>query len=106
MNDVHIRLGPVPAGPQGHQTCLQAGEVRYLGISEATPETIRRAHATHPVTALQTEWSLWTRDVEDDGATLTVAIHGYGGLRKQSANPRTRPPWLRGYRRSPTRSFA
>ena len=46
---------------------VQAGKVRYLGISEAAPETVRRAHATHPVTALQTEWSLWTRDVEDDG---------------------------------------
>jgi aryl-alcohol dehydrogenase-like predicted oxidoreductase len=39
---------------------VQAGKVRYLGISEAAPETLRRAHATHPVTALQTEWSLWT----------------------------------------------
>jgi aryl-alcohol dehydrogenase-like predicted oxidoreductase len=44
---------------------VQAGKVRYLGLSEAAPETIRRAHATHPITALQTEYSLWTRDPED-----------------------------------------
>ncbi|MEU5639980.1 aldo/keto reductase [Streptomyces milbemycinicus] len=40
------------------------GKVRYIGLSEAGPATIRRAHAVHPVTALQTEYSLWTRDVE------------------------------------------
>jgi len=40
------------------------GKVRHLGLSEAAPETLRRAHATHPITALQTEYSLWTRDVE------------------------------------------
>src|SRR4051794_26151349 len=40
------------------------GKVRYLGLSEAAPETIRRAHAVHPISALQTEYSLWTRDVE------------------------------------------
>ena len=43
---------------------VQAGKVRYLGLSEAGPDTIRRAHATHPISALQTEYSLWTRDVE------------------------------------------
>jgi aryl-alcohol dehydrogenase-like predicted oxidoreductase len=42
------------------------GKVRYLGLSEAAPETIRRAHAVHPITALQTEYSLWTRDPEDE----------------------------------------
>ncbi|MBN6036547.1 aldo/keto reductase [Amycolatopsis sp. 195334CR] len=42
------------------------GKVRYLGISEAGAETIRRAHAVHPVTALQSEWSLWTRGIEDE----------------------------------------
>src|SRR5215208_53828 len=42
---------------------VTAGKVRYLGLSEAAPETIRRAHATHPISALQTEYSLWTRDV-------------------------------------------
>jgi aryl-alcohol dehydrogenase-like predicted oxidoreductase len=45
---------------------VEAGKVRYLGLSEAAPETIRRAHAVHPITALQTEYSLWSRDVEDE----------------------------------------
>jgi aryl-alcohol dehydrogenase-like predicted oxidoreductase len=43
---------------------VEAGKVRYLGLSEASPETIRRAHAAHPITALQSEYSLWTRDPE------------------------------------------
>ena len=45
---------------------VTAGKVRHLGLSEASPETIRRAHAVHPITALQTEYSLWTRDVEGE----------------------------------------
>ncbi|HVT76544.1 MAG TPA: aldo/keto reductase [Acidimicrobiales bacterium] len=45
---------------------VAAGKVRHLGLSEAAPATIRRAHATHPITALQTEYSLWTRDPEDE----------------------------------------
>lgn len=45
---------------------VQAGKVRYLGLSEAGPDTIRRAHAVHPITALQTEYSLWSRDPEDE----------------------------------------
>jgi aryl-alcohol dehydrogenase-like predicted oxidoreductase len=45
---------------------VQAGKVRYLGLSEAAPETIRRAHAVHPITAVQTEYSMWSRDPEAD----------------------------------------
>jgi aryl-alcohol dehydrogenase-like predicted oxidoreductase len=45
---------------------VQAGKVRHLGISEASAQTIRRAHAVHPITALQSEWSLWSRDIEDE----------------------------------------
>ena len=45
---------------------VDAGKVRFLGLSEAGPETIRRAHAVHPITALQTEYSLWSRDPEDE----------------------------------------
>jgi aryl-alcohol dehydrogenase-like predicted oxidoreductase len=45
---------------------VQAGKVRYIGLSEASAETIRRAHAVHPITAVQTEYSLWTRDVEEE----------------------------------------
>ena len=44
---------------------VRAGKVRHLGLSEAAPATIRRAHAVHPITALQTEYSLWSRDPED-----------------------------------------
>ncbi|WP_137898973.1 aldo/keto reductase [Sphingomonas sp. 2SG] len=56
---------------------VSAGKVKYLGLSEAAPETIRRAHAVHPITALQTEYSLWTRDPE--GAILpTVRELGIG----------------------------
>jgi aryl-alcohol dehydrogenase-like predicted oxidoreductase len=45
---------------------VEAGKVRYIGLSEAAPETIRRAHAVHPITVVQTEYSLWTRDLEDE----------------------------------------
>jgi aryl-alcohol dehydrogenase-like predicted oxidoreductase len=44
---------------------VAAGKVRHLGLSEASPQTIRRAHAVHPIAALQSEYSLWTRDPED-----------------------------------------
>ena len=45
---------------------VEAGKVRYLGISEAAPESIRKANSVHPISALQTEYSLWSRDVEDE----------------------------------------
>jgi len=45
---------------------VEAGKVRHLGLSEAAPETIRRAHAVHPIAAVQTEYSLWTRDPETE----------------------------------------
>ena len=45
---------------------VKAGKVRYLGLSEAAPQTIRRAHQVHPISALQTEYSLWSRDPEDE----------------------------------------
>ncbi|MDE3031973.1 MAG: aldo/keto reductase [Acidobacteriota bacterium] len=57
---------------------VAAGKVRHLGISEAAPATLRRAHAVHPVTALQTEWSLWSRDVEDNDVLATVRELGVG----------------------------
>jgi len=44
---------------------VEAGKVRHLGLSEASAETIRRAHAVHPITAVQSEWSLWSRDIEE-----------------------------------------
>ena len=45
---------------------VTAGKVRFLGLSEAAPETVRKAHAVHPITALQTEYSLWSREPEDE----------------------------------------
>jgi aryl-alcohol dehydrogenase-like predicted oxidoreductase len=57
---------------------VKAGKVRHLGLSEAAPETIRRAHATHPITALQTEYSLWTRDVEENHVLETIRELGIG----------------------------
>jgi aryl-alcohol dehydrogenase-like predicted oxidoreductase len=57
---------------------VAAGKVRHIGISEAAPATIRRAHLVHPVTAVQTEWSLWSRDVEDNGVLATVRELGIG----------------------------
>jgi aryl-alcohol dehydrogenase-like predicted oxidoreductase len=57
---------------------VRAGKVRYLGISEAAPETIRRAHETHPLSAVQTEYSLFSRDVEDNGVLDTVRELGIG----------------------------
>jgi aryl-alcohol dehydrogenase-like predicted oxidoreductase len=56
----------------------EAGKIRFAGISEAAPDTIRRADAVHPVTAVQTEYSLWTRDPEDDGVLATCAELGIG----------------------------
>ncbi|KAF3454331.1 hypothetical protein FNV43_RR04778 [Rhamnella rubrinervis] len=43
---------------------VEEGKIKYIGLSEASPDTIRRAHAVHPITAIQMEWSLWTRDIE------------------------------------------
>jgi aryl-alcohol dehydrogenase-like predicted oxidoreductase len=57
---------------------VEVGKVRHLGISEAAPETIRRADGVHPVTAVQTEYSLWTRDPEDNGVLDTVRELGIG----------------------------
>ncbi|GAV90645.1 Aldo_ket_red domain-containing protein [Cephalotus follicularis] len=45
---------------------VEEGKIKYIGLSEASPDTIRRAHVVHPITALQMEWSLWTRDIEEE----------------------------------------
>ena len=62
----------------------QQGKIRFLGISEAAPKTLRRAHAAHPMAALQTEYSLWTRDAEDElfdtCAALGVGYVAYSPL--------------------------
>lgn len=49
---------------------VEEGKVKYIGLSEASPDTIRRAHAIHPITAVQIEWSIWTRDIEDQIVTI------------------------------------
>src|SRR5205809_2602661 len=63
---------------------VQQGKVRFLGLSEASAQTIRRAHAVHPITALQTEYSLWTRDPEgeilDTCRDLNIAFVAYSPL--------------------------
>jgi aryl-alcohol dehydrogenase-like predicted oxidoreductase len=56
---------------------VRAGKVRYLGLSEASAATVRRAHRVHPITALQTEYSLWTRDPEE-GILATCRELGIG----------------------------
>ena len=56
---------------------VREGKVRYLGLSEAAPQTIRRAHAVHPIAALQTEYSLWSREPEDE-ILATVRELGIG----------------------------
>jgi aryl-alcohol dehydrogenase-like predicted oxidoreductase len=45
---------------------VEEGKVKYIGLSEASPDTIKRAHAVHPITAVQMEWSLWSRDIEPE----------------------------------------
>jgi aryl-alcohol dehydrogenase-like predicted oxidoreductase len=57
---------------------VRAGKVRALGLSEASPDTLRRAQAVHPIAALQSEYSLWTRDVESNGVLSTVRELGVG----------------------------
>jgi len=63
---------------------VREGKVRFLGLSEASPATIRRAHAIHPIAALQTEYSLWTRDPEDEVLKTTrelrIAFVAYSPL--------------------------
>jgi aryl-alcohol dehydrogenase-like predicted oxidoreductase len=63
---------------------VEQGKVRHLGLCEAGPDTIRRAHAVHPIAALQTEYSLWTRDVEREllplAEELGIALVAYSPL--------------------------
>lgn len=54
---------------------VEEGKVKYLGLSEASASDIRRAHAVHPITAVQVEYSLWTCDVEEDIPTCRYYLH-------------------------------
>ena len=67
---------------------VRQGKVRYLGLSEASAKTIRRAHAAHPISALQSEYSLWTRDYEDEVIPDAARV-GRGIRAVQPARPRT-----------------
>jgi aryl-alcohol dehydrogenase-like predicted oxidoreductase len=75
---------------------VKAGKVRYLGLSEAAPETLRRAHAVHPIAALQTEYSLWTRDPErgvlDTCRQLEIAFVAYSPLGRGFLTGRFKSP--------------
>jgi aryl-alcohol dehydrogenase-like predicted oxidoreductase len=76
---------------------VKAGKVGYIGLSEASAETVRRAHAVHPIAAVQNEWSLWSRDLEDNGqlqatrecgaAIVAYSPLGRGFLTGQIKNP-------------------
>ena len=68
---------PIEETVGGMAELVQQGKVRHIGLSEVAPETLRRGHATHPITALQSEYSLWTRDVEE-GALPTCRELGVG----------------------------
>ncbi|MDT7725259.1 MAG: hypothetical protein QOI21_1835 [Actinomycetota bacterium] len=57
---------PIEETVEAMAALVEQGKVRHLGLSEAGAETIRRAHAVHPIAAVQTEWSLWSRDIEDE----------------------------------------
>ena len=57
---------------------IEEGKIRHIGLSEASAETLKRASAIHPITALQSEYSLWTRDVEDNGVLETCRELGIG----------------------------
>jgi aryl-alcohol dehydrogenase-like predicted oxidoreductase len=75
---------------------VAAGKVRHLGLSEAAPDTIRRAHAVHPISALQSEWSLWSRDLEDEviptARELGVGIVPYSPLGRGFLTGQIRSP--------------
>lgn len=86
---------------------VRAGKVRYIGLSEASPATVRRAHKVHPITAVQTEYSLFTRDPEDDllptlrklGASLVAYSplgRGFLGARFRSIDELAPNDWRRG----------
>lgn len=96
---------------------VREGKVRYLGLSEAAPDTIRRAHAVHPIAALQTEYSLWSRDPEDEllalCAELGITFVAYSPLGRgfltgafESLDDLAPDDWRRGHPRFQGDNFA
>lgn len=63
---------------------VEEGKIKYIGLSEASPNTIRRAHAVHPISAVQMEWSLWSRDIEEEIVPLCrelgIAVVAYSPI--------------------------
>jgi aryl-alcohol dehydrogenase-like predicted oxidoreductase len=96
---------------------VRAGKVRYLGLSEASPETVRRAHKVHPITTVQTEYSLFSREPEDDLLPtlreLGIALVAYSPLGRGFLGGRFRSitnlapnDWRRGNPRFQDKQFA
>jgi aryl-alcohol dehydrogenase-like predicted oxidoreductase len=96
---------------------VRAGKVRHLGLSEASPATVRRAHAIHPIAAVQTEYSLWSREPEDELLSvlrdLGIALVAYSPLGRGFLAGRIRTPddlaptdWRRGNPRFQGENFA
>jgi len=69
------------------QKLVEQGKVRYLGLSEATADEIRRAHAIHPISAVQLEWSLWTRNAEVHPTHLYQTVYVVSGLVRKALKP-------------------
>ena len=88
---------------------VQAGKVRHFGLSEASAATIRRAHAVHPVTAVQSEYSLWTRDPEPEVlptcAELGIGFVPFSPLGKGSSTDTCEPQLGSGANRRRTNGY-
>ena len=56
---------------------MEEGKIKYIGLSEASVDTVRRAHAVHHITALQIEYSLWVRDIEDENIPICRFVNIY-----------------------------
>jgi aryl-alcohol dehydrogenase-like predicted oxidoreductase len=90
---------------------VEEGKIKYIGLSEASPATIRRAHAVHPITAIQLEWSLWSRDAEEEIVPtcreLGIGIVAYSPLGRGffSSGPKMAENWVPEDRRQFTPRF-
>lgn len=76
---------PIEETVEAFKELIKEGKIKGYGLSEAHPNTIRRAHAVHPCLAVQEEWSLWARDIESNGVLKTcrelgIAIVAYSPL--------------------------
>ncbi|KAI7846104.1 hypothetical protein COHA_000365 [Chlorella ohadii] len=78
---------PIEESMQAMKELVEEGKIRHIGLSEVSPEDVRKAHAIHPVTAYQMEWSLWSRDAEEEVVPLCrelgIGIVAYSPLGRQ-----------------------